>query len=71
MKRHDGDWHSRKRIEKLAAIAYPGLTTESTRKQMAALAANERKRPPTAAPLLSDRTRGAVSPLGGTATAKR
>jgi hypothetical protein len=71
MRERDDDWHGRTRMQKLAAVAYPGLTTENTRKQMAALSANERKKPPFASPLLADARRGATSPLGGTATVKR
>jgi hypothetical protein len=71
MRERDDDWHSRTRLQKLAAVAYPGLTTESTRRQMAALSANERKKPPAAMPLIADRVRGHVSPLGGIAAVKR
>jgi hypothetical protein len=67
MRERDDDWHSRTRMQKLAAVAYPGLTTEGTRKQMAALAANARKKPPAAMPLLGTYERGATSPLGGKA----
>jgi hypothetical protein len=60
-------WDGTTRSQKLVAIAYPTLTNEETRREMAALSANERKRPPAASPLIADNKRGAVSPLGGLA----
>jgi hypothetical protein len=41
------DWHSRSRIERLAAVMYPHLTDAATQREMAQLAANERKKSPT------------------------
>ena len=61
------DWHKRTRNQRLACVLYPNQTTEDTRRQMRELAGNELKRPPTATPLLSDKSRGALSPLGGEA----
>ena len=66
-----GDWHKRTRNQKLAAVLYPNQTSKETRREMAQLSANEVKKAPTASPLLSDRTRGATSPLGGQATKPR
>ena len=61
------DWHEKSRSEKLASVLYPSQASESTRKQMAELSANELKRPPSAQPILSDDKRGSLSPLGGEA----
>jgi hypothetical protein len=60
-------WGDRTRSQKLAAVLYPAHVSAFVRSEMATLSANERKPPPQAPKLLSDRTRGAVSPLGGTA----
>jgi hypothetical protein len=62
------DWHSQPRMSRLAAIVYPAQSSEATRREMAGLAGNERKKPPQGPTLISDRQRGAVSPLGGQAT---
>jgi hypothetical protein len=58
-------WEDKSRGEKLAAVLYPNLTSESTRAEMAERAKSERKRAPTAGKLLPDHTRGPVSPLDG------
>ena len=60
-------WHQRPKIHRLAQILYPAHADEETRKEMAELAANERKRAPQSAKLLSDAERGCVSPLGNVA----
>ena len=65
------DWHKRTRNQRLAAVLYPNQVSESTRKQMRELSANEMKKPPTATPLMPDHKRGSVSPLGGTAQRRR
>lgn len=59
------NWSDKSRGEKLAAVLYPGQVPEATRREMAALAANERKRAPSAETLLAHDARGAISPLGG------
>ena len=61
------EWDQRSRFSKLASVLYPGQATESTCKEMAELARNERKQPPKAGPLLEHHTRGAISPLDGRA----
>jgi hypothetical protein len=40
------NWHKRTRSQKLAAVMYPNLVSEDTRRQMQALSNNERKRSP-------------------------
>jgi hypothetical protein len=61
------DWHSRPRSEKFAAVMYPGLVPEEVRREMALIAKGENRRAPAGPSLLNDKTRGAVSPLGGQA----
>jgi hypothetical protein len=61
------DWKDLPREAKLARTLYPNLSDADTRKAQAAFSASEGKRPPQASPLLSDRTRGCVSPLGNLA----
>jgi hypothetical protein len=39
-------WHSKPRIERLAAVMYPHLTDAATQREMAQLAANEQKKSP-------------------------
>lgn len=61
------EWDRKTRSGKLAAILYPQLESDLLRREMAQLSANEQKRPPASTPLLSNSTRGAVSPLNGMA----
>jgi hypothetical protein len=61
------DWHKRTRFERLAALAYPNLVDDDTRRQMTALLANEGRGPPSGPALLADHKRGSCSPLGGAA----
>ena len=62
------DWKDRTRNQKLAAVLYPNQTSKDTRRQMAELAGNEGRRPPSAQPLIPDHKRGSLSPLGGAAS---
>lgn len=64
-------WREKSRSAKLASVLYPNQVSAATRKEMAELSALEFKKAPTPSPLLSDRTRGATSPLGGVATKPR
>jgi hypothetical protein len=61
------DWRNLPRDSKLARVLYPALADDDTRKAQASFSASEGKRPPQGAKLLSDRTRGCVSPLGNVA----
>jgi hypothetical protein len=61
-------WSDLPRFSKLASVMYPNLADPETRSEMDQISKAEGKRSPTQqAPLLSDRDRGAVSPLGGQA----
>ena len=42
-----GQWNTKSRAEKLAAVLYPNLTDAQTQATMAALARNEGKKSPT------------------------
>jgi hypothetical protein len=42
----EGDWHSKSRNEKLAAVMYPTLVDVQTAREMTQLARNEGKRSP-------------------------
>jgi hypothetical protein len=63
----DLPWHKLPRNERSAAVLYPNQAEETRRREMAALAKNERKQAPRQEKLLSDKERGPVSPLGGLA----
>ena len=61
-------WGELSRDEKVANALYPDLAEETRRKEMDQISRSEGKQSPTERPpLLSDRERGAVSPLGGQA----
>jgi len=64
-------WAGLTRSQKLSSVLYPDRLPPDLRREMAALSANERKRPPSGPRLLPDATRGHVSPLGGQATKRR
>jgi len=53
-------WFQRPRISRLANVLYPQLADEPTRREMAALAANEKKKPPQVS---DDARRGCLSPM--------
>jgi hypothetical protein len=55
------------REEQAAAYLYPHLASDESRKEMASVARNDRKKPPSEPALLKDSERGAVSKLGGVA----
>jgi hypothetical protein len=57
--------HSLTRFEQAASVLYPSLASEDTRKDMKQMASADRKRPPSGPVLLSDKDRGATSPLDG------
>jgi hypothetical protein len=46
LKADQSDWFKRPRMSRLAAVMYPHLTDENTRKQMEAICRGEGKRPP-------------------------
>ena len=60
------EWRGMTRDSRRAAILWSGLVPKETRQAMAELT-DVGKAAPKAAPLLSDATRGATSPLGGQA----
>jgi hypothetical protein len=64
-------WAGLTRSQKLSSVLWPESLPPALRAEMAALSANERKRPPSGPKLLPDHTRGHVSPLGGQAQPKR
>jgi hypothetical protein len=57
------EWDRKSRSEKLSAVMYPQLTSETTRREMSEIAHGEKKKPPAPSPLLSNAERGATSPL--------
>jgi hypothetical protein len=61
------NWWKRSKFERLAAVAWPHLTDNATRAEMAEVAHSERRKAPAPSPLQDDRTRQHVSPLGGVA----
>ena len=61
------EWDRKSRSEKLSAVAWPHLTSETTRREMSEIAHGEKKKPPSPSPLLDHQTRGATSPLDGRA----
>jgi hypothetical protein len=61
------DWKKQTREAQLSAVLWPKLTSEGNRKAMAGYAQAEGKAAPKLSPLLSDRERGCVSPLGNVA----
>jgi hypothetical protein len=65
------EWDKKSRAEKLSAVMYPQLTSETTRREMSEIARGERRKPPAPSPLLSHETRGATSPLGGQAQPRK
>jgi hypothetical protein len=68
MKLKERTWRQLTRDERVASVMYPELAEEARRKEMDQISRGEGKQSPTQRPpLLSDRERGAVSPLGGTA----
>jgi hypothetical protein len=69
--RKPNGWWDRPRFSRLASVWYPHLANADVRAEMTRIAAAEGKRPPAEPKLISDAKRGAVSPLGGTAVAKR
>jgi hypothetical protein len=72
MKLKERSWRDLSRDDKAANVMYPGLAEEARRKEMDQISRGEGRQSPTQRPsLLSDRERGAVSPLGGQATDAR
>jgi hypothetical protein len=65
MAKFKDDGKSKSREEKLASVLYAAHTPEETRKEMAAMARQDGKKPPTGPQRLSDAERSYVSPLGG------
>ena len=61
------DWSKKTKAEKWASILWPGNVDDATRAAMKGLAQAEGKAAPKPSPLVSDRTRGCVSPLGNLA----
>jgi hypothetical protein len=67
-KLRERSWGELSPQEKAANVMYPQLAEETRRKEMDQISRGEGKKSPTQRPpLLSDRERGAISPLGGTA----
>jgi hypothetical protein len=68
MKLKERTWRDLTPDEKAANVMYAELAEESRRKEMDQISRREGKKSPTQRPLLlSDRERGAISPLGGQA----
>jgi hypothetical protein len=70
--RKERKWSQLTREEKLSSVLYPNLIRDPKREaEMRSIAKGEGKRAPASSPLLSDRERGSVSPMGGQAKDKR